>query len=358
MPSTSKPQDTVANAPLCTRTPVPGWKDWLKTGNLAAWFLMKAQEPTYEFRLGDRNQTLDKPEAFGLQHFRVDNLHLDSGETVTAWYREAARDYPTLVYCHGNDTSLGFRADMLREFSDRGFGVIIAAYPGFIGHEKRPRIDPSEEGCNATGYAMVRDLVLRKRIPMKSIVLFGESLGGAVALRTAHIIEKGTPVSGHRLATRDERAPPVICFNTFTSLIKKAEEQFPLLPAATLLLNRFESDKIIGDIDAPVLLMHGKADEFTPCQHSEELARISQASGKHATLKLLDGVNHSAVKPRIAGKRREKDPDQIRKVVDCAHHFMSELGLCPPSTGHSQKPGPDNVVSSIKHRETGYGTTR
>ena len=97
-----------------------------------------------------------------------------------------------------------------------------------------------------------------------------------------------------------------------------------MLPADVLMDNRFESDKIIGDIKTPILLMHGKEDEYTPCRHSVELHK---ASGEKATLKLLDGVTHSAT---YQGSEK-KDPAQIRKVVDCAHQYMHELGMCKSS---------------------------
>src|SRR5690606_83486 len=118
--------------------------------------------------------------------------------------------------------SLDARASILKEMTDRGFGVVIAAYPGFKGHRKRPKLDPSEEGCHATGLAMVRYLVNRRQVPMENIVLFGESLGGAVALRTAHNLEKGIPEWGYE----PEKIPAVVCYNTFTSLVKRAKEQF------------------------------------------------------------------------------------------------------------------------------------
>jgi len=311
--------------------PTLGLMDWFKTGNIAAWFIMKALEPSILFRVGDRNKTLEAPEKFGLKGYRAENLHLDTGETVTSWYKPAKNGNPTIVYCHGHDKYLSLRAEILKEFSNRDFGVMIAAYPGFIGHEKRPGVAPSEEGCYATGHAMVRDLIFNKRIGMNKIVLYGESLGAAVALKTAHLIEQGAESSGYRLAEHKEKAPPVICFGAFRSLPAIAQEKVPLLPADALIQNRFPSDEIIGDIKSPILLIHGKEDAYTPPKHSQDLEKLSKDGSGSAKVALLDGVNHFLTRPSTKpGKKWEKDPNQIREVVNCAQQFMSDLGLCKP----------------------------
>lgn len=310
-------------------------KEIAKTGNPLSWCLMKLWEPHYEFDTkyvpegADPGPVLQKPLIYGLKKYRVKDLHLDTGEHVTAWYKAAQKGYPTVVYCHGNAGALDARAGILQELTDRGFGVVIAAYPGFKGHKERPRIEPSEATCNATGHAMVRYLINEKHIPMKKIVLFGESLGGAVALRTALNIEEGiqTPARSYD----PQKAPPVVCFNTFTSLVKRAKEQFPMLPASILMRNRFESDAIIDQIKAPILLLHGLNDEFTPYHHTVDLAAASHGKAKY---KLFPGVTHSATYPEST----VKDPEQIRRVINFTHHYLHELGMCPPSPMPLQDP--------------------
>jgi fermentation-respiration switch protein FrsA (DUF1100 family) len=321
-------EDTIANTAMYTRRPpkttAEFWSEFAKTGNPLAWCLMKLWEPHFEFAPqrvytdGEQGQTLQPPIRYGLKHYRVNDLHLDSGETVTAWYKPAEKGYPTIVYCHGNAGSLDGRAAILKEMTDRGFGAIIAGYPGFKRRRMPPLVQPSENACYATGHAMVRYLQNRRGVPMENIVLFGESLGGAVALRTALNLEKGVPEMGYEPC----KVPAVICYNTFTSLVKRAKEQFPMLPADALMGNRFESDKIIANVKAPVLLMHGKADEYTSCRHSIDLEKASE--GK-ATLELLDGVTHSATYPGTD----KQDPEQLRRLIDCAHQYLHERGLCP-----------------------------
>jgi len=332
--------DTIANVPRIARpaprTTAQYLREIAKTGNPLAWFLMRLWEPSFEFdpnyvpKGGDAGPLLQEPIKYGLKHYRIGELHLDTGECVTAWYKAAKTGYPTLVYCHGNAGSLDFRASILKEITDRGFGIIIAAYPGFKGHRSHPKVDPSEAGCNATGHAMVRYLVNTMEVPMDNIVLFGESLGGAVALRTAYNIEQGNPDRGHE----PQKAAAAVCFNTFTSLVKRAREQFPMLPADILMENRFESDKIISKIEAPILLMHGKADEYTSYHHSEELHK---ASGGKATLELLDGVTHIATYPGT----EEKDPEQIRHAIDCMQRYLSGLHLCLPPPVRDEIPHKD-----------------
>lgn len=357
MVETNPPKDTIRNTAIYKRakpkTPLKMVEEFAKTGNPLAWAIMKAREPHFEFGNhyeppdGKKGETLEPPIAYGLKHYRERDLMLDSGEHVTAWYKPAKDGYPTIAYCHGNAGSLEMRAAILKEISDRGFGVMIAAYPGFKGHKKRPSIDPSENTCYATGHAMIRTLVNRHHVPMDNILLFGESMGGAVALRTALNVEQGIPDLGYE----PDKIPGVICFNTFTSLVDRAKEQFPMLPADMLMDNRFESDKIIGQVQAPVLLLHGKDDEYTPCDHS---VRLHEASGGKATLKLLDGVTHSC----SFQNSDKKDPRQIRHVVDEAQQFVHGLGLCPPPPARvSEEPKPHTLPLWVDTVQTPHSQT-
>jgi len=169
----------------------------LKTVNPIAWAEWKFKEPKLVFdphslkKNADPDQangTLEHPSTYGLKGFDDFELRLPTGEHVTAWYKPAKPGFPTIVFCHGNAGSLAARADFLKEFTvnpehperpERGFGVIIAAYPGFPGNKDRAAVEPSEQGCNATGYAMVQNLLNDKKIPMENIALFGHSLGGS-----------------------------------------------------------------------------------------------------------------------------------------------------------------------------------
>ncbi|NBO18409.1 MAG: alpha/beta hydrolase [Proteobacteria bacterium] len=350
-PAAAERADTISNTALYKR-PKPRTvgeyvMEVLKTGNPLAWGAMKAMEPRFEFETrytpegADPDPVLKEPERYGLGDYKQRSLHLDTGESVTCWYKAAQPGYPTIAYCHGNAGSLDSRSAILKELTDRGFGLIIAAYPGFKGHKPRPGIDASETACNATGHAMVRYLVNTKRLDMDKIVLFGESLGGAVALRTALTIEKGIP----ELNYPPMKVPAVICFNTFTSLVRRAREQFPMLPAHALMSNRFESDKIIKDIQAPILLMHGREDEYTPCRHSVQLR---EASGGKATLQLIDGVTHAATFP---GTER-KDMEQVRRVIDCAQQYLHEQKLCPPPPAREAQP-PETWQKGVRNRAAG-----
>jgi uncharacterized protein len=346
----ASPEEVQNNAALSRRAVPKTRAELLKevalTGNPLAWALMKMREGHYEFAPHyapegcDKGAVLQSPSAYELRKYKVKDLHLETGETVTAWYKPAEKNFPTIVYCHGNAGSLDSRAAILREFSDRGFGVMIAAYPGFKGHYPRPGIEPSERACNATGYAMVRYLMNTKKIPMEKMVLFGESLGGAVALHTAHLLEKGDA----ELGFDPFKVPAVVCFATFTSLVRRAKEQFPMLPASVLMDNRFESDKIIGKINAPILLMHGRADEYTSPQHSIDLRK---ASGNKASLALLDGVTHAAT---YCGTER-KDMEQVKLLIDCAQQYVSELGLCPPPQRNPMQSGRITLASSCGKAE-------
>src|SRR5437868_12318671 len=108
--------DTIPNTALFPRkeprTTIKYLEEIAKTGNPLAWYLMKLWEPHFEFAPkyvpegGDKGVTLQNPNIYGLREYRVRDLHLDTGEHVTAWYKAAKKNYPTIAYCHGNAGSL------------------------------------------------------------------------------------------------------------------------------------------------------------------------------------------------------------------------------------------------------------
>jgi len=381
----------------------PGFVQRLKDGAISLatgrnplfWGMLKATEgfqqfhPDYLWRNSDPAPELSSPDTYGLKGFSPQDLHLDTGETVTAWYKPAKGNFPTIVYFHGNSAGLDARTDFINEFTRetldkhkkaQGFGLIIAAYPGFKGHVPRPKVEPSEVACIETGHAMVRDLMMTKGVPVEDMLFFGESLGGAVALRVAHDLKFGKYATGPKYpqdykddadAKTAENAteppegvvakvrhtlfsevnelkeqnpapsrivPAVVCWGTFSSLIQKVRDmyphQFPPLPAEKFIKNRFESDQIISDVDN-VMLLHGKEDEVTAYSHAVDLLRASQGN---AQLELLPGCNHG-----LYTKANDSDypdlvinnADQMQWMADRVQRFASSRWDIPDPSDRS-----------------------
>ncbi len=157
-------------------------------------------------------------------------------------------------FSHGNGGNLSHRdggMHILRDAFRRS--VLIYDYPGYGKSEGRP----TEPGVYAAADA-AWEWLAQKHAPER-IVLFGESLGGGVAVE---------------LATRHDCAGLVL-FSTFESLPKAAKAKIPWMPCETLMSNRFDNAAKLPGIRTPVFIAHGDADEVIPFGHSQRLFELA-----------------------------------------------------------------------------------
>ena len=106
-------------------------------------------------------------------------------------------------------------------------------------------------------------------IDPRRLVLYGESLGAAVAVDLA----SRKPVGG------------LVMESAFSSAVDVGQEMFRFLPARLLVRNRYESVKKIGKVQAPVLILHSRDDEFFGWHHPQRLydaAREPKQPGRAA----------------------------------------------------------------------------
>jgi pimeloyl-ACP methyl ester carboxylesterase len=207
---------------------------------------------------------------------------------------------------------------------------MIAAYPGFKGSKQDAKdqfIKPSEERCVRTPLAMIRALEKGVQIeegwapeapvPPEKIILFGESLGGGVAIQAAHRLEHAEDAS----ARRDIGG--LVTFATFATLPKRVRELLPHYPAEKRMKNRYESLGYIKDISIPKLFLHGTKDPIIPHHHSEML--YEAAGGDDKELIRMEGANHHLSRPR----EDTPDPEQVSMAIDHVQDFLARRGLCP-----------------------------
>ena len=175
------------------------------------------------------------------------------GTRVHAWHLPHADPAAgAVLVSHGNGGNLSHRGVLmaaLRKFLGRA--VVCYDYPGY----GRSDGTPSEAGCYAAGDAAYRWLTDAKKIPVSKVVLYGESLGGGVAVDQA---------------SRLDHEGLVLVF-TFTSLPEAASSHYPFLPCRTLMANRFDNLAKIGKCHKPVFIAHGTADPVIPFRQGEEL---------------------------------------------------------------------------------------
>ena len=177
----------------------------------------------------------------------------DDGTRIHAWYLpHPDPNAGTLLYSHGNGGNISYRGPILKLLQQHlGRSILAYDYPGYGKSEGRS----TEAGCYAAGDAAYRWLTVDRGFPAGKVVLFGESLGGGVAID---------------LATRHDHEALVIAY-TFTTLPAAAKFHYPFLPCETLMVNRFDNLAKIGQCRRPVFLMHGTADVVVPFSQGEML---------------------------------------------------------------------------------------
>lgn len=177
-----------------------------------------------------------------------------------------AHGRPLVLYFCGNAGHRGYRIPEFDLLTSLGADVLCCDYRGYGVNAG----SPSEDGLAADARAVWKLATQDRGVEPERIVLFGESLGGGVAVRlAAELCAAGTPPAG--LVTR----------STFSSLDDVAATAFPWLPTRWLLRDRFPSAIRITQVTCPIELIHGERDTIVPHALGRKLfaAAPPQSSG-------------------------------------------------------------------------------
>ena len=204
------------------------------------------------------------------------DLVLANGDTVHAWYREASALAPTVLFLHGARRNLYGSQHRIERLAGLGLNVLAIDYRGF-GHST-PLL-PSEETALQDARAAFDELLRRQPDPRRRF-LYGYSLGGAVAIA---------------LAAERDGAAGVVVESSFTSITEVVRSSrwgwLPFLGAAVT--QEFDSRARIGQVNEPLLIVHGTADGVIPHTMSDEL--LAAATGVRPDFKRLvkiEGAGH------------------------------------------------------------------
>jgi fermentation-respiration switch protein FrsA (DUF1100 family) len=186
---------------------------------------------------------------------QAEELHLTSsdGEKLIAWHVAPRAGKPVVLYFHGNGGALDLRAGRFAWLIADGTGLVALSYRGYGGSSG----SPSEEGLIRDA-AATYDFAAARYAPQR-IVLWGESLGTAVAIALATTHEVGGLVLD---------AP-------FTSAADVGAAAYPFLPVRWLIKDTFRSDLRIARVKAPILVLHGERDGIVPVEFGERLFALA-----------------------------------------------------------------------------------
>jgi pimeloyl-ACP methyl ester carboxylesterase len=200
-----------------------------------------------------------------------------NGNRIHAWWCTPDGWTPergAVLFSHGNAANVSVHAAFAWPLVEHGHAVLLYDYPGF----GRSTGKPTEQSCYEAGAAMLGWLTEERHIPAERVVLYGHSLGGAVATE---------------LATRGP-CRALVLQSAFTSFPDIAQDTFPIFPCRWLVRNRMDNIGKIRTIHVPVLLGHGTADRLIPYAHAE---RLLAAANDPKELYSLPGFDHNDLPP-------------------------------------------------------------
>lgn len=170
-------------------------------------------------------------------------LTTEDGVRIHAFYLPAPGAARAILFLHGNAGNASHRLPNAALLAALGAHVLLLDYRGYGRSEGRP----DEPGVYADARAGLRHLMTERGLPEQRIVLFGRSIGGAVAVDLA----QERPLAG------------VILESSWSSLADVAANAFG--PLGRLFCSgRFDSMRKIGRLRSPLLFFHGDRDDIVP----------------------------------------------------------------------------------------------
>ncbi|GMV57069.1 MAG: alpha/beta hydrolase [Betaproteobacteria bacterium] len=203
-----------------------------------------------------------RPADYGLAYEDV-ALATADGVKLHAWWLPAqGAAAGTVLHLHGNAANVSNHLPLAAWLPRAGFNVLMLDYRGFGRSEGRPTLDGVLEDARAA----LAHLRSRRDVDATKLIVFGQSLGGATALRLL-----AEDAAGVRLAVIDS------AFASYRGIARDAALQSivlaPFLPLALPLLPGADKDPVtaLARIDVPLIFVHGRADRVIPFKHSEQL---------------------------------------------------------------------------------------
>lgn len=217
------------------------------------------------------HRTLElSPQDLGMR-FEEERLAADGAE-IHAWWLPVEGARLNVLVCNGNAGNMSYRLERARLMQQRlSVGVLLFDYRGY----GRSSGSPDEEGTYRDARAAYRHLVEKKGLVPERLVLFGESLGAAVAVQLA--LEKP--------------AAALVLESPFTSIPEMARAAYPFLPpVGPLIRTRYETAAKVARLRVPLLVLHGTRDTIVPLRQGQ---RVFAAAPEPKRFFAIPGAGHN-----------------------------------------------------------------
>ncbi|MBI2094415.1 MAG: alpha/beta hydrolase [Candidatus Omnitrophica bacterium] len=206
------------------------------------------------------------------QNLPIEDVWFEASDGVRlhGWIVKAPESQLFLLWCHGNAGNIIDRLQNIDELYRRGVSVFIFDYRGYgqsQGH-------PSEAGLYKDAQAAYDFLTQTRHVLPERIVLFGRSLGAAVAAELAS----------------QRRVAGLILETPFPSVPAMVKAYYGWLPLHLLLQARYDLGSRLKDVRVPVLVLHGDRDTIVPLALGRQ---VYEAANDPKGFYLIRGANHN-----------------------------------------------------------------
>ncbi|KAK4500283.1 hypothetical protein PRZ48_008472 [Zasmidium cellare] len=226
-----------------------------------------------------------KPEQFGIQDYEELSLPTSDGETLNAFLvkppNKSQAKPITILSFHGNAGNVGHRLPIAKYLAhELQCTTLMVEYRGY----GKSTGNPNEKGLAIDAQTGLDYLRNRKDLNNNRIVIYGQSLGGAVSI----------DLVGKNKDTGDIKG--LILENTFLSIAKMVPKVLPMARILVPLCHEYwRSEEMIPKItDVPILFLSGLKDEIVPPSHMKELFKLCR-SQKVMWRELPNGDHNSSV---------------------------------------------------------------
>lgn len=264
------------------------WLSWLcmavlMIGLPAGCSVLQHKERELVFRIEPGQASWFRGLPAGVQELDLRPRTFTANQSLHAWWWPAQRaDAPAILYLHGVRWNLTGQLFRIEQLHAMGYSVLAVDYRGF----GQSRGDLPSEATVYEDAQVAWERFAQLQPDRNKRLIFGHSLGGAVAVELAAELSRQAQKDGSPSAARG-----LILESTFTSLGDVAAVVADTaLPVRWLLSQKFDSIDKIDQVGMPVLLVHGQDDRYVPPRFSQQLYEAAQ---QPKTLLLVPGASHN-----------------------------------------------------------------
>jgi len=192
-------------------------------------------------------------------------MQTDDGVTLHGWFIPASAATNTLLFFHGNAGNISHRRESIKLFLQLNLNVFIVDYRGF----GKSTGQPSEQGTYADAATAWDYLVNTRNLQPSEILVFGRSLGSAIA---THLAVRSQPAA-------------LIVESPFSSARDMASIALPFLSHVVLLRFDYDTAKNIREVNCPVLVIHSKDDELIPYRQGLKVYDAAKPPKSHLVIR-------------------------------------------------------------------------